>query len=607
MKYLGRILAFVLPYKKELIASFIFNLFTVVFSLISISALVPVLNIIFDATDPQAEPIPYTGFGDIRDYVLGNLNYWIGQQLEVMTKKDLLLRVILFTGVLFLLKNIFRYLSRAMLVLIQNGVERDIRNALHAKILDLEMGFYSRQRKGDLLTRITTDLHEIQWAILASIHKMVQDPLMIIGTLFFLFLFSAQLTIYVLILLPVAAYLISIVGKTLKAPSKRAKKEIGRIVSHMEEHLGALLIIKSFQAEKRLHDSFQRSNQYYKKNMDQMLLMRELSSPVSEILGFMLIAAIIWYGGYLILDEDSLSPSVFIAYVLLFYQIIPPAKSLSQTLYDFNRAEASSQRVLDLLNTKNELPEAENPVPVDGVKDGIVFDSVDFQYGETAVIQNFNLSIPAGKTVAFVGESGSGKTTLLSLLNRLYDVTSGSIKIDGVDVRSMDKQALRNLFGYISQDPVLFNDSIRNNLLLASPSATEKEMIKALQAANAWNFIQNMPEGLETVVGDRGGNLSGGQRQRVAIARAILKNPAVMILDEATSALDSESEKSVQDALDRLMKNRTAIMVAHRLSTVNQADKIVVLQDGQIVEQGSHAELMAEDGVYQNMVRLQNV
>jgi len=422
-----------------------------------------------------------------------------------------------------------------------------------------------------------------------------------------LFLFSAQLTIYVLILLPVAAYLISIVGKTLKAPSKRAKKEIGRIVSHMEEHLGALLIIKSFQAEKRLHDSFQRSNQYYKKNMDQMLLMRELSSPVSEILGFMLIAAIIWYGGYLILDEDSLSPSVFIAYVLLFYQIIPPAKSLSQTLYDFNRAEASSQRVLDLLNTKNELPEAENPVPVDGVKDGIVFDSVDFQYGETAVIQNFNLSIPAGKTVAFVGESGSGKTTLLSLLNRLYDVTSGSIKIDGVDVRSMDKQALRNLFGYISQDPVLFNDSIRNNLLLASPSATEKEMIKALQAANAWNFIQNMPEGLETVVGDRGGNLSGGQRQRVAIARAILKNPAVMILDEATSALDSESEKSVQDALDRLMKNRTAIMVAHRLSTVNQADKIVVLQDGQIVEQGSHAELMAEDGVYQNMVRLQNV
>jgi len=607
MNYLGRILAFVLPYKKELLASLVFNFFTVVFSLVSISALVPVLNIIFDATDPQAESVPYTGMDDIKDYVLGNLNYWIGQQLDVMTKKDLLLRVILFTGVLFLLKNIFRYLSRVMLVLIQNGVERDIRNALHAKILDLEMGFYSRQRKGDLLTRITTDLHEIQWAILASIHKMVQDPLMILGTLMFLFLFSAELTLYVLVLLPVAAYLISLVGKKLKAPSKRAKKEIGRIVSQMEEHLGALLIIKSFQAERRLHDSFKKSNQYYKRNMDQMLLMRELSSPVSEVLGFMLMAAIIWYGGYLILDEDSLSPSVFIAYILLFYQIIPPAKSLSQTLYDFNRAEASSQRVLDLLNTDNELPEAENPVPVDGVKEGITFESVDFQYGETAVIKNFNLEIPAGKTYAFVGESGSGKTTLLSLLNRLYDVSAGSIKIDGVDLRSMDKQALRNLFGYISQDPVLFNDTIRNNLLLAAPTASEKQIIEALEAANAWDFVKAMPEGLDSVVGDRGGNLSGGQRQRIAIARAILKNPAVMILDEATSALDSESERWVQDALDRLMKNRTAIMVAHRLSTVNEADQIVVLQEGVIVEQGSHQELIEQKGMYENMVRLQNV
>lgn len=307
------------------------------------------------------------------------------------------------------------------------------------------------------------------------------------------------------------------------------------------------------------------------------------------------------------MDEDSLSPSVFIAYILLFYQMIPPSKSLSQTLYDFNRAEASSQRVLDLLNTENELPEAPNPVPVNGVRDRIVFEKVSFQYGDTEVIKDFSLTIQAGKTFAFVGESGSGKTTLLSLLNRLYDVTSGSIKIDGVDVRSMDKQALRNLFGYISQDPVLFNDSIRNNLLLAAPSASEGGMINALKAANAWNFVEAMPEGLETTVGERGGNLSGGQRQRIAIARAILKNPAVMILDEATSALDSESEKWVQDALDRLMENRTAIMVAHRLSTVNQADKIVVLQDGQIVEQGTHNELIAKKGIYDNMVRLQNV
>lgn len=307
------------------------------------------------------------------------------------------------------------------------------------------------------------------------------------------------------------------------------------------------------------------------------------------------------------MDEDSLSPSVFIAYILLFYQMIPPSKSLSQTLYDFNRAEASSQRVLDLLNTENELPEAPNPVPVNGVRDRIVFEKVSFQYGDTEVIKDFSLTIQAGKTFAFVGESGSGKTTLLSLLNRLYDVTSGSIKIDGVDVRSMDKQALRNFFGYISQDPVLFNDSIRNNLLLAAPSASEGGMINALKAANAWNFVEAMPEGLETTVGERGGNLSGGQRQRIAIARAILKNPAVMILDEATSALDSESEKWVQDALDRLMENRTAIMVAHRLSTVNQADKIVVLQDGQIVEQGTHNELIAKKGIYDNMVRLQNV
>jgi subfamily B ATP-binding cassette protein MsbA len=607
MNYLGDILGFVKPYKKEFIASLVFNILTVFFSLVSISALVPVLNIIFDATDPQAEFVPYEGFGNLKDYVLGNVNYWIVSQLEVMSKKDLLLRVILFTGLLFLLKNLFRYLSRAMLILIQNGVERDLRNALHAKILDLELGFYSRNRKGDLLARITTDLHEIQWAILASIHKMVQDPLMILGTLLFLFLFSMHLTIYVLILLPFAAYLISVVGKKLKAPSQRAKKEIGRIVSLMEEHLGALLIIKSFQAEDRLHKSFQSSNQYYKKNMDHMLLLRNLSSPVSEMLGFMLIAAIIWYGGYLILDENSLSPSVFIAYILLFYQIIPPSKSLSQTLYDVNRAEASSQRVLELLHTENELPMIDDPVAIDGIGEGIRFDGVSFKYGENAVIRDLNLFIPAGKTYAFVGESGSGKTTLLSLLNRLYDVTSGSITIDGVDLRSLDKRALRNLFGYISQDPVLFNDTVRNNLWLASPDATEEEMIDALRAANAWEFVEKMPEKLDTRVGERGGNLSGGQRQRVAIARAILKNPDVMILDEATSALDSESERSVQEALDHLLENRTAIVVAHRLSTVNNADRIIVLQDGQIIEQGSHEELLSIKGVYQNLVHLQNV
>lgn len=607
MGYYRRIIYFIKPYKKEVVATFALNILTVIFSIVSIAALIPVLQIIFDSTNTQYEAVPYTGIGDLKDYLKGNVNYYITTELERTSKKALLLKVILFTGILFIFKNLFRYLARLALTLVQNGVEQDIRNKIHKKILELDLAFYARNRKGDLLARITSDLHEIQWAILATIHKMVQEPLMILGTLGALFIFSTRLTLFVLILFPLAAFIITFVGKKLKKPSERAKEELGRIVSLMEEHLTGLLIIKSFQAEERMYKSFRESNEKYKKNMDQMLFLRELSSPISEILGFAVIASVIWYGGYLILDENSLQPSVFIAYIILFYQIISPAKSLSNAIYDINRAEASSKRVLDLLETKNSLPEPAEPTPVHTVEKEIHFNQVSFSYGKESVLRDIEIRIPKGKTIALVGESGSGKSTLVSLLNRFYDVKEGAILIDGVDIRQFKKSELRRLFGYISQDAILFNDTIRRNLWIADPDASEEDMIKALKMANAWGFVKKMELGLDHSVGERGGGLSGGQRQRIAIARAILKNPPVMLLDEATSALDSASEQLVQEAFDRLLEGRTAIIIAHRLSTIQSADEIIVMKDGEIIERGTHIELVDFGGEYCKFVELQNV
>jgi subfamily B ATP-binding cassette protein MsbA len=436
---------------------------------------------------------------------------------------------------------------------------------------------------------------------------MVQEPLMIIGTLAALFIFSTRLTLFVLILFPVAAFIITYVGKKLKKPSKMAKEELGRIVTLMEEHLSGLLIIKSFQAEDRMYESFTSSNSKYKKSMDHMLFLRELSSPLSEILGFAVISAVIWYGGYLILDENSLQPAIFITYIVMFYQIITPAKTLSHAIYDINRAEASSKRVIDLLETKNSIPEPKDPKPIKEVKNSIHFNHVTFSYEKDTVIKDVELYIPVGKTYALVGESGSGKSTLVSLLNRFYDVDEGGILIDGTDIRSFKKTDLRTLFGYISQESILFNDSIRNNLLVAKPTATEEEMNEALRMANAEEFVEKFEKGIDTRVGERGGNLSGGQRQRIAIARAILKDPPVLLLDEATSALDSASEKLVQEAFDRLLEGRTAIVIAHRLSTIQNADQIIVMKNGHIIERGNHIELIDLGGEYCKFVELQNV
>ena len=607
MNYFGRILSFLKPYKAGVTITLLLNLFTVVFSIVSITALIPVLNIIFDATAPQADPVAYSGLGNLREYLEGNLNFWIGQQMELYGKKQVLIQVLVFTGILFILKNLFRYLARVSLTIVQNGVEFDLRTQIHHRILDLDLSFYSRHKKGDLLARVTSDLHEIQWAVLATIHKMVQDPLMILGTLAALFLLSAKLTLFVLVLFPFAAVLISYVGKKLKKPSERAKSELGKIVSLMEEHLSGLLVIKSFHVEDRMKAIFEESNDLYKKNMNHMLFLRDLSSPISEVLGFLVIAALVWYGGYLILDDKTLEASVFIVYILMFYQIINPAKSFTQAIYNINRAEASSKRVLDLIHTENAIRELPMAGELTSIQEYIQFDHVWFKYNDDWVIKDLSLQIPVGKTTALVGQSGSGKSTLLSLISRFYDVQKGSVLVDGKDIKTLTKKSLRKQFGYIAQDSILFHDTIQANLQLAKEDATLEEMKEALQIANAWDFVSEFPAGLQTIVGDRGSTLSGGQRQRIAIARAVLKNPPILLLDEATSALDSESERAVQEAFDRLLQGRTAIVVAHRLSTIQAADQIIVMKEGEIIEQGQHRGLVELGGEYCKFVELQNV
>ncbi len=547
----------------------------------------------------------YPGFSGIKDYMGDYLNYQI-TQFAGADKMKALVFVIALVILLFLLKNIFNYLAMYFITFLRNGVLKDIRNALFEKITHLPISYFSEKRKGDVIARITSDVLEIQHSFLSILELIIREPLTILFTIIAMFAISPRLTLFVFIFIPLSGILISRIGKSLKRKSDRVQKEQGHFLSIVEETLGGLRVIKAFNAEKVFGKKFSDSTQRFFRFSNSLLNRQNLASPTSEFLGILVIGILLWFGGKMVLVDKTLEAASFIAYMGLAYNILTPAKAISKASYSVKKGNAAAERVLEILETETTIVDKPDSISKKSFKEIISINNVSFSYDESPILHNFSLEIPKGKTVALVGQSGSGKSTIANLLTRFYDVTGGSIEIDGVDIRNLTKESLRSLMGIVTQDSILFNDTVANNLKLGKQEATEEELLEASKIANAYEFIKDLPEGFNTNIGDSGGKLSGGQKQRLSIARAVLKNPPIMILDEATSALDTESEQLVQKALENMMKNRTSVVIAHRLSTIQNADIIVVLQKGEIAEQGTHQQLLQKQGVYKKLVDMQS-
>ena len=604
MKAFWRIVRYAYPYKGTVILSVLANLFATVFALASIGLVVPVLQIIFDNTKaPEQAPV---FDGDIMAYAEDFLSYEIGTRMEAIGQQEALLYVCFWVISAFFLKNVFRYLALYLLAPMRNGITRDIRLDLHRKLLALPVGYFTEQRKGDIISRMTADLKEIENGVLATIEMFFREPFIILSSLAVLVWMSPQLTIFVLLLLPVVSLLITRIGKSLKRASTRAQESMGDISSLTEETVSGLKVIKAFTAEEQKASLFARAANNYFSLMNKVIRRNDLASPISEFMGSLVMAIIIWYGGSLVMEPNDFTAEKFIAYVLFFYQIIPPSKSLSQASYKIQRGNASSERVLDLLDAENPIQDKPDAKDLKEFKEAIEFNDVCFSYQDKQVLSHIDLKIEKGKTYALVGQSGGGKTTLTNLVPRFYDINSGSLKIDGLPIDSIKLKDLRSHLGIVTQETLLFNETVAYNIALGRPDATKEEIIAAAKIANAHDFIEKLPNGYLTNIGDAGGKLSGGQKQRLSIARAVLKNPPILILDEATSALDTESEKLVQDALYRLMENRTSLVIAHRLSTIQHADEIVVINEGKISERGSHQELLDKQGIYHKLVEMQS-
>lgn len=563
------------------------------------------LNVLFEESERLYTKPVYEGLGGLKDYIGSYLNYQVSMYAGEDEMKALVL-VIALVIFLFLLKNIFNYLAMFFITFLRNGVLKDIRNKLYAKITELPISYYSEKRKGDIMARITSDVLEIQHSILSILELIVREPLTIVFTILVMFGISTKLTLFVFIFIPISGIIISRIGKTLKRKSDKVQKESGEFLSIVEETLGGLRIVKAFNAEKLFIDKFQHSTNRFFRFSNSLLNRQNLASPTSEFLGILIIAVLLWFGGSMVLIEKTLNASEFIAYMGLAYNILTPAKAISKAVYGVRKGDAAAARVMEVLETENTIKDSPNAIDKASFESAINLTNVSFKYEDEFVLKNFSLQIPKGKTVALVGQSGSGKSTIANLITRFYDVNEGTIDIDGVNIKQISKTSLRSLMGIVSQDSILFNDTVANNIRLGKPNATEEELIEATQIANAYEFIKELPDEMQTNIGDSGGKLSGGQKQRLSIARAVLKNPPIMILDEATSALDTESEKLVQTALENMMKNRTSIVIAHRLSTIQNADLIVVMQKGEIVEQGTHNELLALKGSYHKLVAMQS-
>ncbi|MEE9349963.1 MAG: ABC transporter ATP-binding protein [Flavobacteriaceae bacterium] len=604
--YLKKIAPYALPYKKYAILNIISNIFYALFATISMLSLMPMLEVMFQNGE-QIRTIPaYQGIGKLVDYFKEYANYFITLKTDEDGVLSALTIVVIVIIVTFLLKNIFGYLAVYFITFMRNGVLKDLRNDVYKKTIDLPVSYFSEKKKGDVMARILGDVGEIQTSFLSVLEMIVREPLTIIFALYTMYSLSAKLTLFVFVFIPIAGFVISLIGKTLNKHSTKVQKEQGNFLSILEETLGGLKIIKGFNAERKFSENFNNSTSRFFKFSNALAHRQNLASPVSEVLGISVIAVLLWVGGRMVLVENELSAADFIVYLTLAYNILDPAKKMSRASYSIKKGNAAAERVMDILETKSPLEDIENPIVKNSFDSDIKFDNISFKYEDHFVLKNFSLTIPKGKTIALVGQSGSGKSTIANLVTRFYDINKGSITMDGINIKEISKQSLREQMGLVTQDAILFHDTIANNIAFGK-KLSENDVIEAAKIANAHDFIMEQPNGYQTNIGDGGNKLSGGQKQRISIARAILKNPPIMILDEATSALDTESEKSVQIALEKLMENRTSIVIAHRLSTIQNADLIVVLHQGEIVEKGTHNELIKAKGTYHKLVSMQSL
>ncbi|MDR3128927.1 MAG: ABC transporter ATP-binding protein/permease [Tannerellaceae bacterium] len=603
---------FVAPYKKYVVLSIFFHILSAILNLFSFAVIIPILNILFKINETTYQCIPWNfppasweAFREFPYVLQNNFFYFINQLIETRGGEYTLVTLGLFLILMTFFKVSAMYLATAAMIPIRTGVVRDIRNQINIKITQLPLSFFSEERKGDIIARASGDVNEIETSIVSSLDMLLKNPILILVYLAGMFFINWQLTLFVFVLLPLAGYLMGWVGRQLKRTSLAGQHQWGLLISRIEETLSGLRVVKAFNAESYIHQRFEGENEVFRKLTNRIFLRQQLAHPMSEFLGTVAIAVVLWYGGSLILTDDpDINASTFIYYLVIFYSIINPAKDLSRASYAIQKGLASVERVDKILHATSTINDPVLPQPIT-LNDYIIYDNVSFRYDNDWVLRNISLTIPKGHTVALVGQSGSGKTTLVDLLPRFYDVTQGCIRIDGTDIRDATLHDLRRLMGNVNQDPILFNDTFFNNIAFGTPDASQQQVEEAARIANAHDFIVATVKGYGTNIGDRGAKLSGGQRQRISIARAILKNPPILILDEATSALDTESERLVQDALEKLMRNRTTLIIAHRLSTIRNANLICVLHEGQIVERGRHDDLLHLGGYYKKLCDMQ--
>ena len=605
-EFLNILRRFIPPYKKYLVLSVVFNILSAVLNIFSFAALIPILQILFQTGEAEtATRMMALSEGDIKDVLMNNLNYYVSELIAETGQTTTLLLIGVFLAVMTFLKTGAYFLSSATIIPIRTGVVRDIRNQIYQKITSLPLAFFSEERKGDIIARMSGDVQEVENSIMSSLDMLFKNPILIIAYFSTLLFISWELTLFTIIIVPIMGWVMGIVGRKLKQRSIKAQELWSDTMSQVEETLGGLRIIKAFCAEDKMNKRFDNINSDYRNNLMKVNIRQSMAHPMSEFLGTVMIVIVLWFGGILVLNNSTLSGPTFIYYMVILYSIIQPLKDFSKAGYNIPKGLASMERIDKILQAENVIKEKNNPKHISEFCEKIEFRNVSFKYDHKWILRNINLTIEKGKTIALVGQSGGGKSTLVDLIPRYYDVQEGEILIDGINIRDLGIRDLRQLIGNVNQEAILFNDSFRNNIAFGVENATQEQIDNAARIANAYDFIMQTEKGFDTCVGDRGSRLSGGQRQRVSIARAILKNPPILILDEATSALDTESERLVQDALERLMKTRTTVAIAHRLSTIKSADEICVLHEGEIVERGTHDQLVAIDGYYKKLNDMQ--